>query len=57
MWNLGRRGKRLEGFSDPVNKLAWVQWDDGETSGAFLKDLVSEKDYPRTALYQLMEKK
>jgi hypothetical protein len=55
--SLGRKGVRLEGFSDPANKMAWVRWDDGETSGEFLKDLVAEKDYPKTAYYQMMVKK
>jgi len=57
MFNLGRKGKRIEGFSDPAKRMAWVKWDNGEVEGEFLKDLVAESDYPKTALYQLMVKK
>ena len=48
--NIGRRGVRLSGFSDPANKMAWVKWDDGETSGEFLKYLGREKDYAKISI-------
>mgnify|MGYP001559254179 FL=1 len=57
MMSLGRRGVRLEGFSDPAKKMAWVRWDDGETSGEFLKSLMREKDYPKSALCKLLDGK
>jgi len=57
MFSPGRRGRRLSGFSDPAKRMCWVRWDDGEVSGDFLKDLVREVDYPKTALYHLMEEK
>lgn len=57
MDNIGRKGRRMSGFSDPKKQLAWVRWDDGEESGEYLKCLVREKDYPKTALYHLLKKK
>jgi len=45
--NFGRAGKRLEGFSDPSEKMSWVRWDDGEVSGEFTKDLVSPDTFKK----------
>jgi len=52
--NIGRRGVRLSGFSDPAKRMAWVKWDDGETSGEFLKSLGREKDYPKSNLAKIL---
>lgn len=52
--NIGRRGVRLEGFSDPARRMAWVKWDDGEVSGEFLKSLGREKDYPTSNLAKIL---
>ena len=52
---VGRKGVRLNVFSDPAKKLAWVKFDDGEVEGVYLKSLVKEKDYPRTLAYKILK--
>lgn len=53
--NLGRRGRRLEGYTDPSHRMVWVKWDDGEVSGEFLNSLVRESDYSKTMAYNLLK--
>ena len=53
-YGIGRKGKRLSGFSDPMHRLAWVKFDDGETLGVPLSGMVREKDYPKTTVYSIM---
>lgn len=45
--NFGRKGKRLEGYSDPAQKMSWVEWEDGTRSGEFTKNLVSPKTFDK----------
>lgn len=41
-------GIRLEGFSDPGRKMAWVRFDDGRVRGIFLEDLVPASQSDKT---------
>lgn len=51
---IGRKGKRLEGHSDPLKKLVWVKYDDGETLGTPLKSLYVESEYKNSSVYKIM---